>query len=105
MASSTSYKLLTCRIITRPEPRSVLDLTGLSDLNGNGDDFEENKGEEAEAETIKRENGHNSDKEVEDGSRGGYVDGSMSFYDVGMMMEHVLDHDDDEEEEDGWCLV
>ncbi|KAG2242755.1 hypothetical protein Bca52824_095397 [Brassica carinata] len=38
MASSSSYKLLTCRIITGP--RSVLNLTGLSDLNGgSGDDF------------------------------------------------------------------
>ena len=106
MASSSSYKLLTCRIITRPGTRSILDLAGLSELNGNGDDFKEDKGGEAEDEMTKRENGHNSDKE-EGGSRGRDVDESMSFYDVGMMMmEHVLDHDDDEEEEeDGWCLV
>ncbi|KAL0737653.1 hypothetical protein Bca4012_013863 [Brassica carinata] len=96
-----SSKLLTCRIITGP--RSVLSLTGLSDLNGgNGDDCEKDKGGEAEVETIKRGNGHNGDKE-DGGSRGdGDYDGSMSFYDVGMMMEHVLD---DDEEEDGWCLV
>ncbi|KAJ4901015.1 hypothetical protein Rs2_14966 [Raphanus sativus] len=95
---SSSYKLLTCRIITGP--RSVLNLNGLSDL-----DCEDYKGGEAEVETIKRGNEHDSDKE-DGGSRGGAWDGdeNTSFYDVGMMMmEHVLD--DDEQEEDGWCLV
>ncbi|KAF8108196.1 hypothetical protein N665_0114s0082 [Sinapis alba] len=97
--ASSSYKILTCRIITRPG--SVLNLTGLSDLNGNGDGCEEDKGGEAEDEMIKRESGLNSDKE-EGGSHDG-DDESMSFYDVGMMMmEHELDND---EEEDGWCLV
>ncbi|CAH8360959.1 unnamed protein product [Eruca vesicaria subsp. sativa] len=94
--ASSSYKLLTCRIITRPG-------SGLTDLNGNGDESEEDKGGEAEVETIERENGHNSDKEDGESCGGDDEDESMSFYDVGMMMmEHGLD---DDEEEDGWCLV
>ncbi|XP_024007510.1 uncharacterized protein LOC112083544 [Eutrema salsugineum] len=93
--ASSSYKLLTWRVLTGPGP--VLNVPGILDLNGDGDHCED-KGEEAEVETMKRENRHNSDKE----GCGSHDDESMSFYDVGMMMmEHVLDDD----EEDGWCLV
>lgn len=97
--ASSSYKLLTWRVSTEPGP--VLNLPGLSDVSGNGDDDGEGKGDEAEVETMKRENGHNDDKE-DGGSHDD--DESTSFYDVGMMMkmmEHVLSDD----EEDGWCLV
>lgn len=95
--ASTSNKLLTWRVLTGPGSGPVLNLSGLSDLSGNGVDECEDKGEEAEVEKMKREN---SDKE--DGGGSHDDDESMSFYDVGMMMmEHVLDNDED----DGWCLV
>ncbi|KAG7563757.1 hypothetical protein ISN44_As10g005290 [Arabidopsis suecica] len=92
--ASSSYKLLTWRVKTEP----VLNLPSFLDPNNCEDIVEE---EEAGLETVKTEhNGDNSEKE--DGGSHDY-DESMSFYDVGMMMmEHVLD---DNEEEDGWCLV
>ncbi|KAG7558966.1 hypothetical protein ISN45_Aa05g005760 [Arabidopsis thaliana x Arabidopsis arenosa] len=91
--ASSSYKLLTWRVKTEP----VLNLPSFSDPNN----CEDNVEDEAGVETVKTE--HNGDNgEKEDGGSHDY-DESMSFYDVGMMMmEHVLD---DNEEEDGWCLV
>ncbi|CAL9248425.1 unnamed protein product [Arabidopsis halleri] len=91
--ASSSYKLLTWRVKTEP----VLNLPSFLDPNNCEDNVEEETG----LETVKTEhNGDNSEKE--DGGSHDY-DESMSFYDVGMtMMEHVLD---DNEEEDGWCLV
>ncbi|XP_010502709.1 PREDICTED: uncharacterized protein LOC104779967 [Camelina sativa] len=100
--ASSSYKLLTWRIKTVPGSDPVLDLPGFLDPHNCEDNVVE--GEEARVlETVKTEsNGDNSDKE-EDGGSLDYGE-NMSFYDVGMMMtEHVLE--DDDEEEDGWCLV
>ncbi|KAL1218606.1 hypothetical protein V5N11_018373 [Cardamine amara subsp. amara] len=95
--ASSSYKLLTWRVKIGPGP--VLNLHGFSATRII--DPEDNGGE-AKVETVKTEdNGDKSEKEDDGGSHDD--DESMSFYDVGMMMmEHVLDND---EEEDGWCLV
>lgn len=97
--ASSSYNLLTWRVRTGPVSGPVLNLPGFLDPHHCEDNVEEE--EEAGVETVElASNGDKSEKE--DGGSHDY-DESMSFYDVGMMMmEHVLD---DDEEEDGWCLV